>query len=425
MGTVLFVSFIILLVLAVPIPFALGISSLLALLTGEINFIVVPQKILTGTDSFSLLAVPFFILAGDLMHRGGLARRLVNMAAAVFGYVTGGLAMVTVVASMFFAAISGSAPATTAAIGGVMIPEMEERGYRRDFGVALATASGPIGQMIPPSIPMVIWAVMANLSISRMFLAGIGPGIVTGIGLMIVSYIIARKEGWKGTGIRPTARRVLRAFLEGFWALMAPVIILGGIYGGIFTPTEAAAVSVVYGFIVSMFVYRELKWRDIPELVINSARTTTMVIFVISVASLFGWLMAHEQLGNVMVDAILSISRNRIVVLLMLNILLLILGCLMDNIAAMVILCGVLTTVAAEIGVDPIQFGVMVVVNFAVGMATPPIGYSLFVGAAISGLTIEQVSRALWPFLIVMIIAIFLITYIPAITLTIPNLLLG
>lgn len=422
MTLVLVGTFVVLLLLGMPIAFALGIAGVMTLVEADIALTVVPQRLVGGTSSFTLLAVPFFILAGELMHTGGLSARLVRVADRIVGHIAGGLGMVTVMASMFFAAISGSAPATTAAIGSVMIPEMEERGYRRDFAAALATAAGPIGQLIPPSIPMVIWGVMANVSISDLFLAGIGPGIVIGAGLMLMSYVIARKEGWTGHGERPTARDVIEAINDGKWALLAPVLILGGIYGGVFTPTEAAAVSVLYGLLVGLFIHKAIKWRDLPQIFIKSLHTTTMVIFVIAVAALFGWLMANMKIGDTLVEGILSITTSSIGILLLINILLLILGMMMDNIAAMVILAGVLTNLAAQIDIDPVQFGAIVVMNFAIGMATPPVGYALFVGSSVSGLTIEKVSRAIWPLLLVEIVALLIITYVPAVTLFFANL---
>lgn len=425
MGTILLISFVILLFIGVPIPFSLGISSLIVLISGGFNTILLPQRILVGTDSFTLLAIPFFILSGELMFRGGLSKRLIKVAEVLMGRFTGGLAHVTIVAATFFAAISGSAPATTAAIGSVMIPEMEERGYTRAYAAALAVASGPIGQMIPPSIPMVVWAVMANISITRLFLAGIVPGILMAIALMTVSYFYAKKNNIAKTGKKASAKEVIFAFKDGFWALLSPVIILGGIYGGIFTPTEAAAVSVVYGLIVGFFIYKDLKIADMPEILINSVKTTTMVVFVISVATLFGWLMANENIAQVIANAILSISTNKIVILMLINILLLVLGAMMDNIAAMVILASVLTNISVSIGIDPIQFGAIVVINFAIGMMTPPVGYSLFVGSSVSGVSIEKITKALVPLFLAEVVILLLLTYIPSITLFLPNLILG
>jgi len=422
MGAVLVITFLIFLFGGMPIPFSIGLSSLAALWVGDLDFILLPQRLIVGTDSFSLLAVPLFILAGEIMQRGGLSSRLINFANTLIGHITGGMAMVTVLSATFFAAISGSAPATTASIGSIMVPEMEKSGYPRDFGAALSSAAGPIGQMIPPSIPMVIWAVMADVSISQLFLAGIIPGILMATALMLTSYIIARKKGYMGKENKSEISEVWATLKDGFWALLTPVIILGGIYGGIFTPTEAAAVAVVYGLIVGLYIYGDLKIKDLPRIFINTVKTSTIVIFVISVASLFGWLMAAEQIAPKIVAMLLGISTNKIIVMLMLNVILLMIGCLMDNIAAMVILSGVLTSVAAQIGIDPVHFGAVVVINFAIGMVTPPIGYSLFVGASISNLSIEQVSNAVWPFLFAMLIVLMMITYIPAVTLFIPQL---
>lgn len=425
MAVFLLVSFLVFIFIGIPIPFSIGISSLLALLKGNLNIILLPQRIIVGTDSFTLLAIPFFILSGDLMFRGGLSRRLINLANVFLGQFKGGLAYVTVAAATFFAAISGSAPATTAAIGSIMIPEMEDGGYERSYSAALATAAGPIGQMIPPSIPMVVWALMANVSITRLFLAGIIPGILMAIGLCIVSYFYAKKHNVPQSDSKLSWKNFLPALKDGIWALLSPVIILGGIYGGFFTPTEAAAISVLYALLVGLFIYKDLKFKDIPSILISSVKTTTMVVFIISVASLFGWLMANYNIPQMIANAILSISSNKIVILLLINILLLVLGAIMDNIAAMVILSSVLSYIAVQIGVDPVHFGAIVVINFAIGMITPPIGYSLFVGSSISGVSMEKISYKLWPLLIAEVIVLILLTYIPAITLFLPKLILG
>jgi C4-dicarboxylate transporter DctM subunit len=425
MALLLLISFLIFLFVGVPIPFSIGLSSLLVIIRGNLNTVLIPQRIIVGTDSFTLLAIPFFILAGELMFRGGLSKRLINVANIFLGRLRGGMSYVTVVAATFFAAISGSAPATTAAIGSIMIPEMEDGGYERSFAAALATASGPIGQMIPPSIPMVVWALMANVSITRLFLAGIVPGILMALALCIVSYIYARKNNVPKVESVFSWKEVVYVLKDGIWALLTPVIILGGIYGGFFTPTEAAAVAVFYGLIVGLFIYKDLKLKDLLGILISSVKTTTMVVFIISVASLFGWLMANYNIPQMIADAILSISSNKIIIMLLINVLLLILGAIMDNIAAMVILSSVLSFIAAQLGIDPVHFGAVVVINFAIGMITPPVGYALFVGASVSGLSIEKVSSRLWPLLIAELIVLLLLTYIPAITLTLPKLLLG
>lgn len=422
-GWVLSAGFGLLVVLGMPIAFCLGIAALAALYVADIDIIVLAQRLVSGAQSFTLLAVPCFILAGELMRVGGLSSRLVRIAQTMVQHLTGGLGMVTVLSATFFAAISGSAPATTAAIGNIMIPEMTKRGYRRDFSAALASAAGPIGQMIPPSIPMVIWGVIAEESITRLFLAGVVPGLLTCVGLMAVCYFSARRMGVSRETRRATAGELLDALKDGKWALLAPVIILGGIYGGVFTPTEAGAVGVAYGLLVGMLLHRELRLKDLPGLFLRAMQTTTMVIFIVAAAAAFGWLVALEQLPQIIADALLGISENPLVILLMLNLLLLVIGAIMDNIAAMIILGGVLTSIAAQIGIDPIHFGALVVINFAIGMVTPPFGYSLFVGSAISGLSIEAISRALWPMLLVQIVMLMMVTYVPWVTLALPNLL--
>jgi tripartite ATP-independent transporter DctM subunit len=422
-GLTIVLTFLLTLVGGVPIVFSLGLASVAGLWVADIDLIVLAQRMISGTQVFTLLAIPGFVLAGDLMLQGGLSTRLVKVCHALVRHVTGGLGMVTVLSATFFAAISGSAPATTAAIGGIMIPEMEKRGYKRDFATALATASGPIGQMIPPSIPMVIWGVVAEQSITKLFLAGVIPGVLVAAGLMIFCHVKARQLGLAKESRRSTARELADAFNEGKWALAAPVVILGGIYGGIFTPTEAAAVGVLYAFLVGTLIHREIKWKDIGPIVLKSMETTTIVCVIIASASAFGWLIAVEQIPTRMADAILSVSDNPIVILVMINLLLLFIGAVMDNIAAMIILGGVLTTVGAQLGLDPIHLGAIVVINFAIGMVTPPFGYSLFVGSAISGLSIEKITRALWPLILIEIVVLGLVTYVPAVSLALPSLM--
>src|SRR5690606_11997020 len=344
LGLFLMLGQVVLLALGVPIAFTLGMLAIPGLFIADVKPVRFPQRMLAGTNVSSLLAIPGFILAGDLMSAGGLSRRLVRFAAALLGHLSGGLSMATVAAGTFFGAISGSAPATTAAVGSVMIDEMEKRGYSRGYGAARATAVGPIGQMIPPSIPMVVWAVLAEESVSRLFVAGIIPGLLAAAGFVLVSYIYAKRNKLP-TDRRASARELVGAVREGFWALLAPVVILGGIYGGVFTPTEASMVGVLYGLLVGLFVYRDLKLRELPELIMRSMRTTAVIMFIIAMAYSYAWLMASEGIPTQLSESLLSISDNPVVILLLLNLLLLILGAVMDNISAMVILSGVLTSI--------------------------------------------------------------------------------
>ncbi|NDV87687.1 TRAP transporter large permease subunit [Aurantimonas aggregata] len=405
----------------VPIAIAIGLAAVAGIYMADFPWVILSQRIIAGTQVFSLLAIPGFVLTGDLMMHGGLSRRLVAVGQALVRHITGGLGMVTVISATFFAAISGSAPATTAAIGGIMIPEMEKRGWRRDFSASLATASGPIGQMIPPSIPMIIWGVVAEQSIGKLFLAGIIPGILIACGLMGVCYVTARRSNIMSNEPRATWKELRSALNQGKWSLAAPVVILGGIYGGVFTPTEAAAIGVVYALLVGLFIHRELNYRDLPSIVKRSMRTTTIVCFIIATAAAFGWLITVEQLPNTIAQIVLGVSDNPIIILLMMNLCLLFIGAVMDNIAAMIILGGILTAMGASLGLDPTHLGAIVVINLAIGMATPPFGYSLFVGSAISGVPIETMTKTLWPMLLVMFFVLGLVTYIPWITLAIPR----
>lgn len=409
-------GFFALLLLRVPFAIALATCTIGGLLLSDIELIVFAQRMISGTQSFSLLAVPFFILAGDLMTAGGLSRRLVATADVLVRHRTGGLGIVTVMAATFFAAISGSAPATTAAIGMIMIPEMSKRGYHPAFATALAVSGGIIGPIIPPSIIMIIWGVMAEESIARLFLSGIVPGILLAIGLAAVCWWYARRAGvpreapatWAETG---------RAFRDGKWAILAPVIILGGIYGGIVTPTEAAVVAVVYALAVGFLAYGELKVKELPQVFAGSLKTTAIVMFILVAANGFGWLIALEQMPDKIATVFAGLSEQQYVLLFTLNVLLILIGCVMDNLAAMTILAPILIKIGKQIGMDPIQLGAMVSINFTIGMATPPFGYALFVGAAISRLSIGAISRHLMPMLLVMVIVLGLVTYVPAVTL--------
>lgn len=421
---ILTVGFAILLILGVPIVFAIGISSVLALWILNIDIVVLAQTLIAGTQKFPLLAIPGFLLAGDLMTAGGVSSHLMKVANSLVRHVTGGMGMVSVLSSMFFACITGSAPATTATVGTIMIPEMEKRGYSKRFATSLAVSVGPLGQIIPPSIPFIVWGVIAEVSITRLFLSGVVPGILDGMAYMAVCYLIAKRTGIAKEP-RASLREVLRAAYEGKWALLAPVIILGGIYGGVFTPTEASMIGVAYGLFIGMFVYRGIRFSDIMPLILKSMRTTAVVMFIIGMAATFGWLLAYEQVPAKIIELLLGVSENRIVILLLLNLMLLLIGAVMDNLAAMVILGGLLINLGNQLGIDPIQLGPIIVINFAVGMETPPLGYSLFVGSSISNLSIEEIARGMWPFFLVDVGMLMLVTFVPLATLALPKFILG
>ncbi len=305
-----------------------------------------------------------------------------------------------------------------------MIPEMERRGYSKRFATSLAVSVGPLGQIIPPSIPFIVWGVIAEVSITRLFLSGVVPGILDGMAYMAVCYLIAKRAGIAKEP-RASLREVLRAAYEGKWALLAPVIILGGIYGGVFTPTEASMIGVAYGLFIGIFVYRGIRFSDIMPVILKSMRTTAVVMFIIGMAATFGWLLAYEQVPAKIIELLLGVSENRIVILLLLNLMLLLIGAVMDNLAAMVILGGLLINLGNQLGIDPIQLGPIIVINFAVGMETPPLGYSLFVGSSISELSIEEIARGMWPFFLVDVGMLMLVTFVPWATLALPKLILG
>lgn len=418
MAGVLFGSFAAFLFLTVPIGIAIGLAVLFTILyTGAMPVEFLMKELTNSVDSFPLLAVPYFIIAGEIMGKGGISRRLFNVADSMVGNKTGGIAMATIITCMFFAAISGSGPATVAAIGGIMIPAMVQKGYDKRFATAVVAAAGSIGVIIPPSIPMVIYGVSGSVSIGDMFLAGIVPGILVGIGLMIYSYIHSKKMGYKGSGQAATVKGVLKAIWEAKWALMIPVVILGGIYGGIFTPTEAAVVAVVFGLIVSVFVYKELKFKDLPQIFVDSALTTATVLVIVGAATAFGRLLTIEQIPNQIAEAMMSVSSEPLIIMMLITLLLLIVGCFMDTIAAIIILTPILLPVAIQIGYDPIHFGIIMIVNLAIGFITPPLGVNLFVGAGISGLSLEQLAKAIVPFFFAMVITLLVIILIPQLSL--------
>ena len=419
---VLFIVLIIALVVNVPVGIAIGVSSLAAVLAdGRLSSTYIVQQLVTSADSFPLMAIPLFILAGELMSAGGVSKRILNVCNVFFGRITGGLAIVTVIVCMFFAAVSGSGPATVAAVGSMVVPTMLEKGYSKSFTLALIARAGSIGVVIPPSIPMVIYGVSTSTSISGMFMAGFLPGILIGIGLIICCYFYCKKQGWKGDDRRYTAKEKLAAIWDAKWALINPVIILGGIYAGIFTPTEAAAVAAVYAFICGTFIHRELNIKNIFDPIAASCSTTGTTMVIIGCATAFTKILTIQRIPDMITKGISGLTTNYVLILLLINLLLLIVGCFMDTTPAMMVLSPILLPIALSIGMNPIHFGVIMVVNLAIGFITPPLGINLFVAARVGREPLETVTSGIMRFMVVMLICLMLITFIPAISMLIPN----
>lgn len=421
----LFGSFALLLILRVPIGISLGMSSLITIFaSGVVQPTYLAQGLVTGADSFSLMAVPFFVLAGELMATGGISRRLLNIADAFLGRKYGGLALVTVVACMFFAAISGSGPATVAAIGGLTIPSMLKQGYDKPFAGAISAAAGSIGVIIPPSIPMVMYCVATGVSVGAMFMGGVIPGILIGISLCVYSSLYSKKHKYINAEAAPFSwGNVGRSLVDGIWALLVPVIILGGIYGGIFTPTEAAAVAVAYGLIVGLFVYRDLKAKDLYRIFGSAALTTATIMVILGTATTFGRILTLERIPTMIADFFESVAKGPIMLLILINILLLIVGCFMETNAAIIILAPIFLPIVESMGINPVHFGIVMVVNLAIGFVTPPLGVNLFVSCNVVNAKLEEICKGILPILGVMILDLLLITYIEPLSMFLPALL--
>ncbi|WP_288310570.1 TRAP transporter large permease [uncultured Acidaminococcus sp.] len=409
----LFGLFLILLMLSVPIGYAIGMVTLVTMLEfTSMPTLMIAQNSIAGVDSFPLLAIPFFMLAGNLMSGGGIAKRLVDFFECFIGHITGGLGMVTIVVCMFFAAISGSAVATVSAVGAFMIPQMVEHGYSKPFSAALTAAAGTIGVIIPPSVPFVIYGVVSGASITNLFTAGFLPGVLMGVALMLVCYLVSKKRGYRGSTEKASFRKIVHTFRDAIWAILSPVIILGGIYSGKFTPTEAAVVSVVYSYLVGRFVYKELDaatiYKSLKDAIVINGATT----FMVGLSTAFAALLTMEQIPLKIAAFITGISSNGIIILMMVNLFLLIVGMFIDNIPATIIL----TPICKKFGMSPVTFGIMLTMNLAIGFCTPPYGINLFVATAISKVKMEALSRELI-FLIGALLAVLLsVTYIPAVT---------
>lgn len=405
-------GFALLVVLGVPFVIAIALVVTGALLAADIEPAFLAQSLISGSQQFSLLAIPLFMLAGALMTAGGLSQRLVDLASTLVRHLSGGLAMVTVLAALVFSAISGSAPATTAAIGSIMIPAMAKAGYDKGFAASIAVSAGVLGPLIPPSIAFVIWGIVAEQSIGRLFLSGVVPGFLLALGLLVICWVHGRRRDVPRLP-RATLTEIGQAFARGKWALASPLIVLGGIYGGIFTPTEAAAVSCVYALVIGLFVERQLRLPELPAVFSGAMRTSAVVCAIIAVSAGFGILVAQEQIAIRFAQWMGDNVQERWQALAALNIAFFLLAAVMDEIAIMVILGPTLIAIANQFGVDPIHFGSIIVTNVAIGMATPPIGYCLFIGMAISGLSLVRISRAIWPQIAWMLVVLFLTTYVP------------
>lgn len=420
---VLFAVLIIGIIVNVPVGFAIGISSLAGVVAdGRLSNTYIVQQLVTSSDSFPLMAIPLFIFAGDLMAAGGVSKRLLNVCNVFLGRFTGGLATVTIVLCMFFAAVSGSGPATVAAIGTMVIPAMLEKGYSKSFSLALVACAGSIGVIIPPSIPMVIYGVSTGASVSTLFMAGFLPGILVGLSLIVVCYFISKKNGWKGDEKRYTAKEKLAAIGDAKWAMISPIIILGGIYAGIFTPTEAAGIAAIYAFICGMFIHKELNFRNFYKTVTNSCLTTGTILIIVGCATAFAKILTIERIPEMITNGILGISGSQIIVMIFIIILLLFVGCFMDTTPAMMVLAPILLPVALAFNIDPIHFGIIMVVTLAVGFITPPMGVNLFVAARVGNTSLETVISGIVKFIIVMVIDVLIITFIPKISMLLPSL---
>jgi len=419
---VLFATLIVTLALGIPIAVCLGLSTMAAILVdGNLPMSLIAQRLFTSNDSFSLLAVPFFMLAGSIMTAGGISKRLVEFAGTLVGWIKGGLAMVATVASMFFAAISGSSSATCAAVGSALIPEMNKKGYNQEFTAGVITAAGTTGIVIPPSVSMVLYAVAAGISVGDALASGIIPGILMGLSIIIVIYYFSVKRDYPAEK-RATLKDIFKTFLSSFWGLLTPVIIIGGIYGGIFTATEAAAASVVYALFASCVIYRELKLRDLPKIILSAVKGTAIVMFIMNAAGLFSWMVTVNRIPQIVTQFFLSITDSPYVILLLINLLLLFVGTFLNASAAVIILAPILVPVVVSMGIDPVHFGALFIVNLAIGTITPPVGVDLFVVQSITDLPFSTVVKNIIPFMLALFAVLIIVTYIPQVSLFIPKL---
>lgn len=416
-------TFIVLMIIRMPIAFSLGVSSLITSLYLSIPLTPLAQRMVASLDSFPLMTIPFFVLAGNIMSEGGIARRIVDFASVLVGRLRGGLAMVNIVGSMFFGGTTGSSVADVASVGPVLIPMMERKGYGTDFAVSVTVCASTTGIILPPSHNAIIYAVAAGgaVSIGAMFLAGYMPGLMIGLGLMLVSYFLALKRGYAKEPKR-SWKENWQAAKNGFLSLMAAVIIVGGIISGIFTATESGAVACIYALLLTTIYYKELKWGQLPDILKRTAVTCSMVFFLVATSSAFGWIMAYEHIPQTIAAGIAALTKNPTYVLLIINLFILVIGFFMDMAASILILTPIFLPIAVGIGMDPVHFGIMLLLNLSVGLVHPPVGTALFVGCAIAKCSLESTVKAVFLFIPVLILVLLLVTFIPALTMTLPKL---
>lgn len=424
----LFGSFAVLLTLGIPVSFAIGLSSLATIMMSlpfEPAIAVVAQRMAAGLDNFALLAIPFFILAGNIMNQGGIALRLINLAKVIGGRLPGSLAHVNVLANMLFGSISGSAVASAAAVGGTMSPLQKKEGYDENFCAAVNISSCPTGLLIPPSNTLIVFSLVSGgTSVAALFLAGYIPGLLMGLSLMTVAGFIAKRRGYP-VAPRPTKAQVRETFIKAMPSLMLVVIIMGGIIGGIFTATEASAIAVVYTLVLAVGIYREVKVTDLPKIILESAVTTSIVLLLVGASMGMSWAMANADVPYMISDALLAVSDNPLIILLIINLILLIVGIFMDMTPAVLIFTPIFLPIVLDLGVDPVHFGIMMTFNLAIGICTPPVGSALFVGCSVANISIDKVIKPLLPFYAALIIALLAITFIPQLSLFLPQLILG
>jgi tripartite ATP-independent transporter DctM subunit len=422
----IFALLVALLVLGLPVAAAMGLTAVIGLaVLGDVSLLtIVGQRVYAATTSFPLLAIPFFILAGNLMNTGGMTERIFRFAHTLVGHMKGGLGQVNVVGSMVFAGMSGSALADAMGLGAIEVKAMTARGYEARFAAAVSAASATVGPVIPPSIPLVLFGSMTGVSVGALFLGGVVPGILMGVAMMVVVGIVARRRNYPSEP-RASLREAMRGLVDGLAALVTPAIIMGGILGGIFTPTEASVVACAYALVLGMAVYRELKWRDLPRILLETARQTAQVMFIVATAGLFGWFLIYMRVPDALIQALTALAANKWAVLVIINVILLVLGCFMEGIAIMLLTVPIFMPIVTKLGIDPVHFGVVMTLNLMIGLLTPPVGMALYAMSSVAKVGVVELTRELVPFMISIFAVLVLITFVPGVVTWLPKLIMG